>query len=66
MDHALFVLRTPGGHGLAPGMQGLAHAGDIAVAEDRPYADEILDLLPVHFHVLGGQPSHHGLRRGQA
>ena len=46
MGHGLFVLAAPGRQGVPVGMQRLAEAGDIAMAEDRPDAfDEAAAVL---------------------
>ena len=38
--HRLFVVRAVGGQNVAMRLQCLADAGDVAMAEDRPYAGE--------------------------
>ena len=61
--HRLLVLAAPGWKRGADPVQRLADAGDVAVAEDRPYAlDEALAVLG-HLHA---EPPHHRLRCGQA
>ncbi len=62
MGHGLLVLATPGRQRVANAVQGLADAGDVAVAEDRPHAfDEALALFG-HLH---REPLDHRLRGGQ-
>ena len=48
------------------GLQRLAEAGDVAVAEDREHAGEQRHLAPVDLGALGDQLAHQRLRHGEA
>ena len=63
IGHALLVVAAVGGEELALGMERLADAGDVAVAEDRPAAGDEGHALLVE---LVADVADGGLGRGQA
>jgi len=63
--HALLVVRPEGRQRVARLMERLAHARDVAVAEDRPAAGEQRHLSAVHDRVLRREKPHQRLRRRQ-
>ncbi len=70
MCHRLLVMRPVGGQHITHAMQRLTHAGDVAVAEDRPdTAKEGLDVSVARFGLddrfLGGHRADQSLRHGQ-
>ena len=66
MDHRLLVAREHVGHVVARLEQGLADAGDVAVAEDAEAAGDQPLLYPVALGVLVGQEPDQGLGDGQS
>ena len=66
MRHALLVMGAKVGSVVAHPVQRLAHARDVAVAENRPHAAEERQDLSVDLGLLRRQESGEGLRHGQA
>ena len=64
--HRLLVVRAIGRQVVAMRRQSLADAGNIAVAEDRPYAAEQRDRAAFAFGALRRQIAHQRLRHGQS
>ncbi len=63
--HRLLVLAAPGRQLVLDRLQGLAQAGDVAVAEDREHAGKQRHLGPVELGALRHQPAHQRLRHGE-
>mmetsp|Transcript_7235 Transcript_7235/g.12045 ORF Transcript_7235/g.12045 Transcript_7235/m.12045 type:complete len:538 (+) Transcript_7235:1195-2808(+) len=63
--HTLFVLAAIEGECVAHIIQGLAQAGDVAMAKDAKAAAAQPPFLPIDFYELVGQPADDRLGRGQ-
>ncbi len=63
--HRLFVVRAIGGEKITIGGEGLANAGDVAMAKDRPDAAEQGQAAAIAIGVLRGEIAHQSLRHGQ-
>ncbi|MNC87976.1 hypothetical protein D3C83_37560 [compost metagenome] len=63
MRHGLFVVGTMGRQ--QAGLQRLAHAGHVAVAEDGPYTGHQRQSLAILLDALGGKVLHQRLGHGQ-
>ncbi len=66
ITHALLVMRPEGRQAVLRTLQGLAHPGDVAMAEDRPDAGEQRQRAAVDFRHLPAEVAHQRLRGGQA
>ena len=66
IGHALFVMRPERRQAVLCTMQGLAHARDVAMTEDRPDAGEERHARSVDFDHLPAEIAHQRLRGGQA
>ena len=64
--HRLLVMGAIGRQRVARGVERLAHARHIAMAEDREHALEQALLAPVDFDSLGAQEANHRLGGGQS